>query len=125
MAKKDFQKFVRENEGFILSSGTLNLAHLLAKSYDHIRNNSLNAKTLQDDILSVFKGVDDFDKNESLTSKVYYSECEIDNDLEINANEIWNEDVYNYFSSLSPNNYYFGSSEGDGALIGWFKLEEE
>jgi hypothetical protein len=120
-AINEFHEFVINNEGFVLSDGTLNLQHLLPKAYDFLKNNELNDK-LRKEILSVFDvdGVID----EGLFAKQYYGEASIPQDKEQEANEIWNEDVFNYFMEISPKGYYYGSQEGDGACIGWFKDEE-
>jgi hypothetical protein len=55
----------------------------------------------------------------------YYDHVEIPDNKQEDANYLWNEDIFNYFNNISPNGYYFGSSIGDGACIGFFKIEEE
>lgn len=124
MAKTDLQKVIREHGGFILSDGTLNLEHLLPKAYDLINNYGIQAKQLQDDILQCFTGEIE-NKQHSLYLKQYYSEIELREDNKEFQSEIWNEDIFNFFNNISPKGYYFGSSEGDGACIGWFAWEDE
>ena len=41
------------------------------------------------------------------------------------ASELWNEEVIPYLDSISPPNTYFGSTEGNGSELGWWKYEEE
>ena len=36
-----------------------------------------------------------------------------------------NEDIYAAMEEIAPEGYYFGSSEGDGACIGYWPIEEE
>lgn len=119
MNKVDFQKHVRKNEGYILSDGTLNLEHLLSKAYDFIVLYNLETE-LKEDILECFEY--DGEVNGDLFLKQYYDEARLNEDY--NATVLWNEDVYMYFNEIAPDGYYFGSSDGDGALIGWFKYEE-
>ena len=54
----------------------------------------------------------------------YHSTVKIPDEKQEDANYIWNEDLYNYFNSIAPEGHYFGSNEGDGACIGFFKSEE-
>jgi hypothetical protein len=44
---------------------------------------------------------------------------------EDNASYLFNETVFNFLNSICPKGYYFGSSEGDGALFGFFKYTDE
>lgn len=131
MSKKELQKSIRENEGFIFSEGTLNLNHLLSKAYDLIvafnlkgnPNSHIQTKTIRHDIKECFTMEDKLIGDESLFNKVFYSEAEISREKDSDSHYVW-EDVTNYFMSLAPKGYYFGSSEGDGALIGWFSFNE-
>lgn len=133
MSKADLQKAIKENEGIILSDGTLNLEHLLSSAYDLIvsynlkgnPNSHIQTKTIRNDILECFVIDGDFMKsNESLWRKVYYSEAKINEKAPYSPYDVW-DDVESYFQSLAPDGYYFGSLEGDGACIGWFKYNEE
>jgi hypothetical protein len=119
---KEFHNFVINNEGFVLSDGTLNSVHLLAKAYDFLKNNELN-ENLRKEILTVFE-VDGVIE-EGLFAKQYWGEATIPQEKTFEANEILNEDVFNYFMEISPKGYSFGNQEGDGACIGWFRYEED
>lgn len=116
MSIKDLQKDIRKEEGYILSDGTLNLTHLLPKAYDLMLSYNLQTN-LKKEIESVFTALPTFHNQ-------YYGETEIIEDKMEDAVYLWNEDIFNYFNNISPNGYYFGSSEGDGACLGWFKYEE-
>lgn len=123
---KKIKKTISDNEGYIFSDGTLNLNHLLSKSHDFIQMEKLNDKLLRD-IRLVFDHKEDGKYFElvCLYDSVYYGDSEIPDKKLEEANYIWGDDVFDFFSSLAPDGYYFGSSEGDGALIGWFKCEED
>lgn len=132
--KEDFQKEIIEKEGFLFSDGTLNNLHLLPKAYDIIKGYNMHidsekARTITEDILKCFKG--DVKPDQSLYMQQYYSEIELKSynemmeEHEWNDNDLWYEDIHNFFNEISPNGFYFGSCEGDGACIGWFKFENE
>lgn len=131
MSKKDLQKTIIDSEGLILSDYTLNLNHLLASAYDLIiqynllgnPNSHIQRHTIRQDILKCFKFTDGFQKGEELFRKVYYGEAEVNEHSEYSPYYVW-EDVTDYFNNIAPNGYYFGSSAGDGACIGWFQNEE-
>lgn len=118
---KEFQNWVINNEGVIMSDGTLNLEHLLPKAFDILVSFSLNEK-LQREILSVFE----YDENDvfiiGLFEQQYFDNARLKYDMLEEASWTWNESVFNYFNEIAPDGYSFGSSEGDGALIGWFKF---
>lgn len=126
MSKQQLHEDILKNEGYILSDGTLNLKHLLPKAYDLLNYYELGAE-LRADILTCFKPAEgvEIDPRQSLFLYQYYSEVELDEEKQEEANYIWNEDVYNMFNFLSPDGYSFGSSEGDGACIGWFRWFDE
>jgi hypothetical protein len=130
MSIKDLQKDIRKNEGYIFSDGTFNLNHLLPKTYDLLvayNMQSQTAKNIKKAIEGIFVNTDKDQTEKLLPTYInqYYSNIEIPDDKQEEASYIWNEDIFNYFNSIAPNNYYFGSSEGDGACIGWFKEENE
>lgn len=126
MSIKTLQKTIKKEQGFILSDGTMNLLHLLPKAYDLITGYNLRTN-LKKEIEEVFSNADKEEKEKLLPSfyNQYYSGVEITEEKMEEAGYLWNENIYNYFNNISPNGYYFGSSEGDGACIGWFKFEEE
>lgn len=118
MSKESLQAEIIEKEGIILSDGTLNLQHLLPKVFDLI--SAYEIKTdINKDIESVFEG------DKPTFYNQFYGNSKLIQSKEEIASDIWNEDVYNLFNSLCPDGFYFGSSEGDGACIGFFKYEEE
>jgi len=121
--KEKLKTIIQNEEGFILSDGTLNPEHILPKVYDLIEELELEkedkkAKELKKLIEEIFTDNPTFQNQ-------YWDESNIKEGKEEEANFILNEDVFNYLSELSPEDYFFGSHEGDGALIGWFKEEEE
>jgi len=133
MSKRDLQKAIKENEGFILSNGTLNLEHLLSSAYDTIvsynlkgnPNSHIQTTTIRNDILECFVIDGDFMKsNDSLYEKVYHGEANINEKAPYSPYDVW-DDVNSYFQSLAPDGYYFGSLEGNDSYIGWFKYNEE
>lgn len=125
MGIKQLQDTIIREEGYILSDGTLNLNDLLSKAYDVFVRYEMDDEKLKKDIISVFTLKKEIGEYESLFVEKYYGDAEIKDDAMDDAYYIWNEDVFNFFNEIAPNGYSFGSSEGDGALIGWFKYDEE
>lgn len=136
---KDLQEKIIKDEGFILSDGTLNLNHLLSKAHDLIQMERLEGeckgclktspkytKSIMKQIRTIFHHEDEekYMELHCLYDPVYYGTSYIPHDNMIQASELWNETIFNFFNEVAPDGYYFGSSEGDGALIGWFKYEE-
>jgi hypothetical protein len=123
MSKLDLQRQIRNNEGLILSAGTLRYDDLLAKSYDLVKAYNLRVvdKQLIPDLLLCFNPPvsDEY----SLSTQVYYNETHIPDNMQNLAAEVWDA-LCSYFNYIAPSGYYFGSQEGDGALIGWFKAAE-
>jgi hypothetical protein len=120
MGIKDFHKDVKHEGGYILSDGTLKYEHLLSKAYDLLEGYNIRNSGLRKDILSVFNSEPVF----PLHNQVYYG-LEIASDKTEEARYVWGDDVFDFFNSIAPKGYYFGCSEGDGACIGWFVIEEE
>lgn len=134
MCKKELQRSIKKYGGYIFSDGTLNLEHLLAKSYDMIiawnlranPNSHIKKVGLRHDIREAFEiegGINEVDEY-GLFHKVYYGEAKLKANYSSDVYYLW-EDCVDYFMSIAPKGYYFGSNEGDGALIGWFELEEQ
>ena len=132
-----FKDFVTKNEGYLLSDGTLNNLHLLTKAYDFIdlwELESSKITELKQDILKCFKATE-YDnyviEGKNLYMQQYHSEIELKSYDEMQEeygwthNDLWYEDIHNFLNEISPDNYFFGSSESDGACIGWFKFENE
>lgn len=136
MSIKALQADIRKREGYILSDGTLQNSTLLAKAFDLIVAYNFSAakrKNLLDEIARCFtwsnieyqKDFAHLFPHASLDIPRFYSYCEIVEAQQEDASWIWNESLYNLFNNIAPKGYYFGSSEGDGACIGWFKIETE
>lgn len=132
MSKKQLQRTICNDEGFIFSDGTLNLQHLLAKAYDLIFEYKLQLKDAwfsKKEIIEHFvpsKEDSIVNPNESLFLQQYYGEIELKEyrhgDIAISPYTTW-DDICTFFERIAPTGFYFGSTEGDGACIGWFKLE--
>ena len=131
MAKDWLQKEIVKKGGYILSDGTLNLEHLLPKAYDLLRKYAIKLPgDLYAEILHCFEFKDGYKFNKQkpgLFEAQYHGHAKLKQTSAFQdvASYLWNEDLYNFFNSIAPEGYYFGSSEGDGACIGWFKFEEE
>lgn len=127
MSKRDLQKDIRNNEEFILSEGTLNINHLLAKAYDlmvayNLRPNIygyIQSKSIYKEIQETFNAPKS--GTPSLMTDVYYGLAEIPREKEEYAFMLW-DDITSYFQELAPSGYYFGESEGNSSCIGWFRL---
>lgn len=126
MSVEKFQEAVKKHEGYILSDGTLNYEHLLAKAYDCIVGWEIESD-IPKEIIELFAFEKDYAPEDgddiSLRELVYFGHAELKEDSQSleSASWIWNETLYNFFDEMSPDGYYFGGSEGDGACIGWFK----
>jgi hypothetical protein len=118
MAKKDLQKLIRKHEGLILSDGTLKTESLLATAYDCIVDFNMREGELLKDIAKAINLKDGLVRAQTAD---YHGHLSITDEEE--ASYLWNEDVFNKFNELAPKGYYFGSSDGDGACIGFFKAE--
>lgn len=128
MTIKSLRNTIVKNQGYILSDGTCNLQHLLPKAHDVIYVYNLRAMKLRRAIVNVFKP--DKDTREyiaihGLFAAQYYGKVTLDDEQQETANYLWNETIYNLFNNIAPEGYYFGSSESDGACIGWFKYTDE
>jgi hypothetical protein len=140
MTMEQLKQEIIKDDGYILSDGTLNLKHLFPKAYDLImgydlvnESNIEHDKAIQlcSDILTWFKSTDEEEEinpESSLFMQQYWGYIELKDEHEHGGNyspwELWDE-ICNYFCEISPDDFYFGSNEGDGACIGWFKYEYE
>jgi hypothetical protein len=124
----DFRYYTKQNGGFILSDGTLNLQHLLAKAYDFIQHYQIEGKDeLLDEIWNLYTFENDIQDEKCDLFRfqfVSWANLKDDEESQMTASYIWNEDIYNLFNEISPVGFYFGSSESDGACIGWFEVCE-
>ena len=126
MSKKELQKDIIENDGWILSEGTLRLEDLLCKCYDAIIAYNLNSRVdafitkkenLRDDIRELFEGEPTFYNS-------YYGRCSLIPEREDDACQLLGNEIWDYMNGIAPEGYYFGSCEGDGACIGFFRYDE-
>ena len=118
MNKEALQKEIIDKDGIILSDGTLNPQHLLTKAYDLIQ-----AYNLGDDLEKAIEGV--FVGETPTFYNQFYGQTKLDENKREVADYLWNEDVCDRLNNVAPEGYYFGSTEGDGACIGFFKDENE
>lgn len=128
MLQSNIKSAIKNDGGFILSSGDLRLESLLAKTFDFLQHNEVEgSEKIMDDIWNVFS-FKDFIDTEERCDLYRYTVCSwamIPTEKFEEASYLFNEDVYDFMNALTPENYYFGSSRGDGALIGWFEYEQE
>lgn len=133
MSKRDLQKDIRNGEGFVLSDGTLNVYHLLAKAHDLMVSYNLRTKTALGDVRADVYHFFSFDRSfdhkvgYDLWSYLYHGWArpyENPAGVGYNAWDLWN-DIESFLQQLAPKGYYFGSTEGDGACIGFFQYGEE
>ena len=126
MSKIELRKDIIENDGWILSDGTLKVEHLLCKCYDAIIAYNLNSRVdafitirenLRDDIRELFEGEPTFYNS-------FYGRCSLIPEKEDDACQLLNNEIWDFMNNIAPEGYYFGSSEGDGALIGFFRYYE-
>lgn len=94
--------------GFVVSDGTLNPFHLLESYFD---------------ILHRFHLEPSFKEEAKEILQKYFDGKEDEINMET-VSELIN-DFYDYFNEVIPENFYFGSLEGDGACIGFFPLYQE
>ena len=123
MSKKSLQKTIKKHGGHILSSGTLNLQHLLPKVYDLITGYRIEG---QQDILDTIRKC--FGHPEPTFYNQYHGMAILakwNDEIYFEADYLWHETIFDFFNDISPKGFYFGSSEGDGACIGWFAYEGE
>ncbi len=116
MSKKDLQKTIRCNGGMVISEGTLRqdvLLQAVGQLMGHYRLRTPLLKKIGDLFERVSEGIPGY---LSLNGDVYIPEERWED-----AAEIWANDVFDYMNEVAPPGYYFGSSEGDGACIGFFK----
>jgi hypothetical protein len=124
MAKKDLQKEIRNREGLIISEGTLKIDDLLAVAHDILAEYKIQPTKLKKDIFSVFRGKgQEMPENLGLQMPLFWDEIEIRPSKQEDAQWLWHDEVFDKFNDIAPKGYYFGSSDGDGACIGFFKAE--
>ena len=124
MSKLQLQKDIRKNKGFIFSDGTLNPQHLLPKFYDLLTDYNIQASSLKKDIEACFRPTSNNGSELKPTfHNQYHSLIRLVYDIEFINETITS--CYDFLDSIAPEGYYFGSTDGDGACIGFFKYEKE
>lgn len=140
MSKKQLHKTIKKHEGYIFSDGTLNLLHLLTKAGDFItgwnlkqspKSRHIKPNSIYSDIVNCMQGdkevIDKLKRKKTgLYYEQYYGNIELkpDHEQDYKAYHVW-DDFESFAQQIAPEGYYFGTSEGDGACIGFFKYEQE
>lgn len=109
----DIQSKIAASNGLIISEGTLKIEDLLSSAYEFLKSNNLN-EGLQIEIKGVFD-------NEPTAYNLFHSQTKILTGKEETAGYLYNETCFHYLNCICPDGYYFGSSENDGACIGFFE----
>jgi hypothetical protein len=123
MGKLQLQKDIRKNQGVIFSDGTLNPQHLLPTLYDILVYYNIQASQLKKDIETCFRNTNNGSELKPTFHNQYHGLVRL-----VYGNEFIQEALASccdFFDSIAPANYYFGSSNGDSACIGFFKYEKE
>lgn len=108
------QEKIKEQEGFIISTDTLKLSDLIPEASYLIHAYDLDPDFLPelDEIMFYHVERDRFEFEEMVDR----------GELREKAEWLWNESIFNYFNEIAPDGYYFGNTEGDGALFGFFQI---
>lgn len=107
------RKMIENSGGYIISEGTLKTKDLIASIYQFLVDNNLAGEELLEDIRNHFV-------LEPNAYNIYHSLSHIKEGMEDSAEFLLNEELYDLMNDIAPDGYYFGSSEGDGACIGFF-----
>lgn len=110
----DLQDYLISHDGRVISEATLKTSDLLQSYYGVIMGYNLQT-SLKASIESLFEG-------DVLDYSTFHDELNIDTDENASELKYYCED---YFNSISPEGFYFGCTEGDGACIGFFKAIPE
>lgn len=117
--KESAREYIAQQEGFIVSSGTLNTASLLASAHDMLVNIAGMEETTER-IARLFQ----LEEGERAEYLDFYEDERITVIALSEAVDMWQE-VSEEMQSLAPDGYYFGSHAGNGSDIGFFQAEEE
>ena len=124
-----FMNKITDFGGYTFSEGTHDTACLLAKAYD-----LLNGLEFSDEVEyipwriarfsnQVEKALSwDRDEYDSAFEAYYWGALQV---VDEEQASYLLDDAFDILGSLSPEGYYFGSHEGDGACFGWWKYQEE
>lgn len=127
---EQLRSFLSQGDGYTLSTGTLNPEHLLVVYHDVlVQLQDAEVQELVNRIRAEFVTVDsdstleeELSAGQQLGNALYYSRIQLREDAE--PYDLL-ESCANLFEQAAPPNMYFGSLEGDGAHIGWFRLPED
>lgn len=117
-----FKRFVKDEGGYIFSTGTHNYNDLLSSAHELFLRFDIDTKYVKK-IENLFEF--DTESDYTLSDAVYYNKIKLSEFESEEVAEFWNETLFNYFNEVSPEGYYFGTSEGDGSCYGWFESVEE
>ena len=124
MLNKKMADYIRNFEGITVSSGTLNTIDLICMFTDFIDEWTDGAH--EEEVKEAYNLLHiDYDNKISLIQADYYNmidESYINFD---DTNYFLNEVLFDLMQDISPNGFYFGSQEGDGALFGYWMIEGE
>ena len=122
------QEKIKEQEGFIISTDTLKLSDLIPEASYLIHAYDLDPDFLPelDEIMFYHVERDRFEfedmVNRGELNRFEFEEMVDRGELREKAEWLWNESIFNYFNEIAPDGYYFGNTEGDGALFGFFQI---
>ena len=105
-------------DGLIVSTDTLKIDDILTSVYTLLESYDIRKNGLRKAIKACFDGIPN-------NHNYFYSQCSMKAEREEDAQYLFNETIYNFFNDICPKNFYFGNTEGDGALFGFFRYEEE
>lgn len=124
------KEFLDEQEGLVVSRGTLNREHLLERYLDQLEyfiDNDLFEKEKSYYVSEAIEMVKDIKLYlDFLTMFEDIMEYEIDGYQDEHINKLGQEllnEITDIMVGLAPEGYLFATQAGDGALIGFFKEE--
>jgi len=122
--QKRLNEYCYKFEGLTVSENTLNHIDLLCTFTDFIIElNDYNETELIKDIFEFLNL--DFNEIESLSELLYYNEIQYNNYKNSDEINYLIDRLFDELEKNSPNGYYFGNQEGDGACFGYWMIEGE
>jgi hypothetical protein len=113
MTENNLTKYIKTHGGFVMSEGSLRMEDLLSAAYN-VMNVFKFGSLLCSEIECVFDG------DVPTPSNVFYGTSKIHSEESELNQELW-DSVYVLFEEICPDGFYFGSQDGDGACIGFWK----
>jgi len=117
-----------EFAGYILSEATLQEADLLSSAISFFGAVAEDCEIQEetDKIVEEFESLGKHDVNYAFSGFRFDTEDKDENGMSSaeRACYLWNEDVFDLLSAIAPEGCYFGASEGDGALFGFWAFCE-